>query len=140
MTLKSKISSITTIETHPFWPYSYILWKAVYRNTWYMCIILVANIIGALATQYIRPFIWISPLSIRVADVSSQFLRHSYIIRSFWLRAFWRHFLATKSYFPCTKKWTRTRVLRSIISNLKYSYQPENTKKKFRVMDTLISA
>ena len=38
-----------------------------------MCIILVANIIGALATQYIRPFIWISPLSIRVADVSSQF-------------------------------------------------------------------
>ena len=35
MTLKSKISSMTTIETRPFWPYSY-------RNTRYMYIILVA--------------------------------------------------------------------------------------------------
>ena len=45
LTMKSKISSMTTIETHPFWPYSYILWKVVYRNTRYMCIIRVANII-----------------------------------------------------------------------------------------------
>ena len=45
LTMKSKISSMTTIETHPFWPYSYILWKVVYRNTRYMCILRVANII-----------------------------------------------------------------------------------------------
>ena len=45
-----------------------------------MCIILVANIIGALATQYIRPFIWISPLSIRVADVSSQFFGYQIVL------------------------------------------------------------
>ena len=44
-TLKSKISLMSTIETRPFWPYSYILWKVVYRNIRYMCIILVANII-----------------------------------------------------------------------------------------------
>ena len=28
---------------------------------------------GAPATQYVRPFLWISPVSIVVADVSSQF-------------------------------------------------------------------
>ena len=44
-TLKSKISSMSTIETRPFWLYSYIFWKAVFRNNRYMCIILVANII-----------------------------------------------------------------------------------------------
>ena len=64
MTLKSKISSMATMEMHPFWPYSYILWKGVCTNTWYMCIILVANII--------RPFLWISPLSSIVAYASSQ--------------------------------------------------------------------
>ena len=45
LSLKSKISSMSTIETRLFWPYSYILFKVVYRNTQYMCIILVANII-----------------------------------------------------------------------------------------------
>ena len=45
----------------------------MYRNTRYMCILRVANIIGAPATQYVRLFLWISPLSIIVADVSSQF-------------------------------------------------------------------
>ena len=43
--LKRKISSMSTIETRLFWPYSYILWKVVNRNTRYMSIILVANII-----------------------------------------------------------------------------------------------
>ena len=74
MTLKSKISSMTTIETRPFWPYSYILWKVMYRNTRYMCTILVANIIWR-SGNAIRSvvFLWISPVSIVVADVSSQF-------------------------------------------------------------------
>ena len=36
---------MTTMETLPFWPYSYILWKVVYRNTRCRSIILVANII-----------------------------------------------------------------------------------------------
>ena len=39
----------------------------MYRNTRYMCII------RAPATQYVRLFLWISPLSIIVADVSPQF-------------------------------------------------------------------
>ena len=34
-----------TIETRPFWPFSCILLKVVYRNTRYMCIVFVANII-----------------------------------------------------------------------------------------------
>ena len=34
-----------TIETRPFWLYSYILWKVVYRKTQCICIILMANII-----------------------------------------------------------------------------------------------
>ena len=33
------------IETCPFWLYSYILWKGLYKNTRYICIILEANII-----------------------------------------------------------------------------------------------
>ena len=43
--------------------------------------------------------------------------------------------------FQCTKKRTRrTReALRSIISNFKYRYQSENTKKKIRVIGTLNS-
>ena len=42
--MKSKLSSMTTIETRPFWPYSYILWKEVYTNTRCKCIVLEANI------------------------------------------------------------------------------------------------
>ena len=56
MTLKSKISSMATIETHPFWPYSYILWKGVCTNTWCMCIILVANIIWRSSHTIHSPF------------------------------------------------------------------------------------
>ena len=44
-TLKSKISSMSTIETRLFWPYSYISWRIVNRNTRCMCIIIVHNII-----------------------------------------------------------------------------------------------
>ena len=44
-TLKSRISSISTIETRPFWPYSHILWKVAHRNARCECIILVPNII-----------------------------------------------------------------------------------------------
>ena len=41
--------------------------------------------------------------------------------------------------FDAQKKWKRRtrRALRSIISNFKYRYQPENTKKKIRVVGTL---
>ena len=44
-TLKSKISSMSTIETRLFWPYSNIPLKVVNRNTRCMCIIIVHNII-----------------------------------------------------------------------------------------------
>ena len=43
--------------------------------------------------------------------------------------------------FNAQKKRTRRtrKALRSIISNFKYRYQSENTKKKFRVIGTLNS-
>ena len=44
-TLKSKLSSKLTNRNASILPCSYILWKVVYRNTRYMCITLVANII-----------------------------------------------------------------------------------------------
>ena len=44
-TLKSKISSMSTIETRPFWLHSCILWKEVYKNTRRMSIVLVVNVI-----------------------------------------------------------------------------------------------
>ena len=40
-----KISLMLMIETPPFWPYSYIFWRVVYRNTRHMSTILVTNII-----------------------------------------------------------------------------------------------
>ena len=48
-------------------------------------------------------------------------------------------FLATKSHFQCTKKWTRRtrQALRSINSNFEYHYQPENPQKEKRVISTL---
>ena len=93
-TLRSKISSMSTIETRPFWPYSYILWKEVYRNIWYMCITLVANIIWrsshAIRSSFLLDFFF----STIVADLFSQFFTSqlgNMIV------------LAAKSYFQCTK-------------------------------------
>ena len=73
--LKSKISSMSTIETRPFGPYSYILWNVLYGNTRHMYIILVANIIwrSGHAIRYSSFFLnFLSPPYI-VAGVSSQF-------------------------------------------------------------------
>ena len=73
MTLKSKISLMATIEMHPFWPYSYILWKEVCVRILGICVLfLLLTSFGAPATQYICPFLWISPLSSIVAYASSQ--------------------------------------------------------------------
>ena len=44
------------IETRPFWPYSYILWKVVHRNTRYMSIILVAHIIWHFGNAILSSF------------------------------------------------------------------------------------
>ena len=54
---------------------------------------------------------------------------------------FWGHFLTAKSYFQCTIKWTRRtrRALRSIISNFKYRYHPEKTKKNFKCSSIIIT-
>ena len=64
---------MSTIEMRPFWPYSYILWKVVYRITQCMCIIPVAYIIWR-SCHAIRSS---SPLDFSfttiVADMSSQF-------------------------------------------------------------------
>ena len=66
---------MSTIETRPFGPYSYILWNIVYGNTLYMYIILVANIIWRFGHEirYSSFFLnFLSPPCI-VAGVSSQF-------------------------------------------------------------------
>ena len=54
---EDKADRRSKIETRPFWPYSYILWKVVYRNTHCMCIVLVANIIWRSGRAVRSPFL-----------------------------------------------------------------------------------
>ena len=54
---EDKADRRSKIETRPFWPYSYILWKVVYRNTRYMRIVLVANIIWCSGRAVRSPFL-----------------------------------------------------------------------------------
>ena len=49
---------MTTMETRPFWPYSYILWKVVYGNTRCRSIILLSNLIW----RYVHEICSSSPL------------------------------------------------------------------------------
>ena len=86
MTLKSKMSSMTTIETRLFWPYSYILWKVVYKNTrdvYYSCsshhLALRPRNTFVLSSGFL-----LSPLKLPMCLHS--FLRQSYVIWSFWPR------------------------------------------------------
>ena len=78
---------MSTIETRPFLPYSYIFWRVVYRNIMFMCIILVANIIWrsghAIRSSFLVDFSFLH----HNCEVSSQFstsqlndLQHSYMI------------------------------------------------------------
>ena len=92
---------------------------------------------GAPATQYVRYLFQISPFSTIFADVSSQFCTSQLCNIIVWPRLM-RTLLVAKSYFQCTKNWSRRtrQALRSIISNFKYNYQPENAKKKSRVIST----
>ena len=96
-----------------------------------MCIILVANIYGASATQYVRPFLQISPFSSVVADVSSQFsssqLCNMIVLAARLIGTLFGHQIV----FSMRKKWSRRtrQALRSITSNSKQSYQPQNAKK-----------
>ena len=94
-TLKSKIASILTVKTRPFWPYSYILWKAVYRNIRHLCISLVANIIWGPGHPICSSFL-----------LDFSFLHHDCrrVFTVFYVIAM-LHFLAAKSYFQCTKKY-----------------------------------
>ena len=72
-TLKSKLSSKSTNRNASLLPCSYILWKVVYRNTRYMCITLVANIIWrsghAIPSSFLLDFFFPTI----DCDVSSQF-------------------------------------------------------------------
>ena len=62
-----------------------------------MCIILVANIISASATQCVLLLFMISPFSAIVADVSAQFATSQLSDIIVLPRIKWRHFSATKS-------------------------------------------
>ena len=94
-----------------------------------MCITLVANIIWrsshAIRSSFLLDFFF----STIVADLFSQFCTSQLCNMIVF---------AAKSYFQCTKKWSRrTRLaLRTIISIFKYSYQAENAKKKISVTGT----
>ena len=92
---------------------------------------------GAPATQYVRYLFQISRFSTIFADVSSQFCTSQLCNIIVWPRLM-RTLLVAKSYFQCTKNWSRRtrQALRSIVSNFKYNYQPENAKKKSRVIST----
>ena len=81
----------------------------------------------ALFTQQIFQ---IPPFPTTVADVSSQFFYFKAMKHDRFGRALDGD---TKSYFKCTKEWSRRtrQALRSIRSNFKYSYQPENATKNF---------
>ena len=54
---EDKADRRSKIETRPFWPYGYILWKVAYRNTHCMCIVLVANIIWCSGRAERSPFL-----------------------------------------------------------------------------------
>ena len=54
---EDKADRRSKIETRPFWPYSYILWKVLYRNTHCMCIVIVANIIWCSSRAVRSPFL-----------------------------------------------------------------------------------
>ena len=54
---EDKADRRSKIETRPFWPYSYILWKVVYENTHCMCIVLVVNIIWRSGRAVRSPFL-----------------------------------------------------------------------------------
>ena len=96
-TLKSKIASILMVKTRPFWLYSYILWKAVYRNIRHLCINLVANIIWGTGHPICSSFL-----------LDFSFLHHDCqrVFTVFYVIAM-LHFLAAKLYFRCTRKWSR---------------------------------
>ena len=83
------------LKTRPFWPYSYILWKAVYRNIRHLCINLVANIIWGPGNPICSSFL-----------LDFSFLHHDCrrVFTVFYVIAM-LHFLAAKSYFQCTKKY-----------------------------------
>ena len=130
--MKHKISLMLTGKMHPFWLYSYILWKAVYRNSWCMCIILEANIIWCSGLQYIRPFFQISPFCTIIANVSSQFstlqLRNMIALAACLMGMLF----GCQILLSMHKKWSSRahQALRLIISEFKYSHQPV-VKKKF---------
>ena len=105
MTLKSKISSMTTI----FWlfqPYSYVLWKVVYRNTRYVCIILVAKIIWrsghAISSCFPLDF-FLHYSCRRVFTVFYVTLCNMIVLAARFIGTL----LAAKSYFQCKKSGQR---------------------------------
>ena len=85
---------MSTIETRPFWPYSYFLWTVVHRNTGICVLFLQLTSVGAPAKQYVRPFLEFFPFSAIVADVSSQFstptaIKHDRFGRALNRNTFW---------------------------------------------------
>ena len=118
-----------TIKKRSFWPYSYILWKEVYRNIYCMCNILVANIIWRSGHAIPPSSLLDFPFLHKVASQFSVFsqLRNMIVLAA--------RQMGTLSCFQIVlsmrKKWSRRtrQALRSMIPNFKYSYPPENAKR-----------
>ena len=125
---------MSTIETRPFWPYSYILWKVVHRSTWCMYITHDANIIWR----------------------SGHTIRSSFLLDFFFLHQSCRRvFTALCNMIVLAARFTRTLFGRQIVlslhkkivkentivihtmSNFKNSCQCKKCKHKFCVIDTL---
>ena len=130
---------MTTIETHTIWPYNFILRKLVYRSTRYMCIILVPNIIWR-SGQAIRSSspLDFSSLHFSFRGVCSQFSTWQLCYTSLLAARLWGRFLAAKSYFQRTKKWTsRTRQARGRLFLILNTAVNQKIQKNFRVIGTL---
>ena len=130
-----------TIETRPFWLYSYILWKGMYRNTQYMCKIFEANIIWR-SGHAIHSSLLLNFCSFHHdCRRASQFFFASQLCNVIVLAApLMGTLFGRQIVLQCTKKkWSERnrKALRSVIAYFKYSYQPcRKCKKVFCFIDT----
>ena len=112
----------------------------MYRNTRYMCIILVANIIwrsgNAIRSSYLLDFSFLHHSCRRVFTVSTSQPCNMIVLAARLMGTLFGRQIVLSMH---QKNWPRRtrQALKSIISNYEYSYQPKRSKTKFRVIGTL---